>query len=291
MVSLPTTIVFAFGTPMMSSMASALWTHGPAILFMLLAVFFSASRCEEEQTNFGLLLGGLFAAWSIACRPTGLVAASLLALFVLLTCKKRALFFIVPFLLLLGSIAYFNFGMYGKIFGGYQGQVSHFTMPTVQRIFYLLMSPSRGLLPFVPCVILLIFFIPRVLQGKVNLFTLSVFAVAGEIGIYSCWSVWWGGNCFGPRLLADCIMWCLLGILAANIHFSKPQRVISKGIWLGTLVLVAYSVCLHVTGALYGDKKWNGDYFKGRPERLMHWKNSQVTWTLTDIRYDPDNEW
>lgn len=291
MVSLPTTIAFAFGTPMMSSMASALWTHGPAILFMLLAVFFSASRRKEEQTNIGLMLGGIFAAWSIACRPTGLVSASLLTLFVLYTCRKRAVLFILPFLFLLGTIAFYNFGMYGKIFGGYQGQVSHFTMPTLERIFYLLMSPSRGLLPFVPCVILLVFFIPRVFQRKVDLLTLALLAVAGEIAIYSCWSVWWGGNCFGPRLLADCIMWCLLGILAANIHFKNPQGFIPKAIWMGGVALVAYAVCLHVTGALYGDKKWDADYFRGHPERLMHWKNSQVTWTLTDIRYDPDNKW
>ncbi|MBU1139204.1 MAG: hypothetical protein KKA76_09520 [Proteobacteria bacterium] len=290
-VSLPTTIAFAFGTPMMSSMASSLWTHGPAILFMLLAVFSSATCQEEEQTNLGLLFGGLFAAWSIACRPTGLVAAFLLTIYVLYKYRKRAVFFIMPFFLLLSTVAFFNFGMYGKLFGGYQGQVSHFTIPTAQRMFYLLMSPSRGLLPFVPFVILFVFYIQRVFQRKVDLLTLAVFAVAGEIGIYSCWSVWWGGDCFGPRLLADCIMWCLLGILAANVQGISLHRLRPKAIWFGGLVLVAYSVCLHVTGGIYGDKKWNAEYFKEHPERLMHWKNSQVMWTLTDIRYDPDNDW
>ena len=86
-------------------------------------------------------------------------------------------------------------------------------------------------------------------------------------------------------------MWCFLGILAANIGFSNPLSVLQKAIWLGVLVLIAYSVCLHIMGALYGDKKWDADYFKGQPGRLMHWKNSQVTWTLIDIHYDPNNNW
>ena len=153
------------------------------------------------------------------------------------------------------------------------------------------MSPSRGLLPFVPCLILLIFYIPKIFQKRIDLLTLSILAAAGEFGIYSCWNVWWGGNCFGPRLLADCIMWCLLGILAANVHFKTPQRMMTKMGWLGGILLVVYSVCLHTTGAVYGDKNWDRDYFKGRSETLMHWKNSSIMWTLTNIRNNPDNKW
>jgi hypothetical protein len=290
-VSVPATIAFSFGSPMMSSMASQLWTHGPAILFMLLAVFFSATRKIEEQTDVGLLLGGLAAAWSIACRPTGLIAASLLTLYVLIRSKRRSLFFILPFLTLLFGVGYLNMDIYGKIFGGYQGQVSHFAMPTVQRFFQLLISPSRGLLPFAPYVILLAFFIPAIFKRKVDLLTLTILAVAGELAIYTCWNIWWGGFCFGPRLLADCIMWCLLAILAANVHFKKPQGLKAKTMWLSTLVLVAYAVCLNITGAVYGDKNWTRDYFLNKPEKLMHWKNSQVIWTLTHIRYDMKNEW
>ena len=289
-ISVPTTIAFAFGTPMMSSMAASIWTHSPSILFMLMAIFFSASRDENEQTNTGLLLGGLCAAWAIACRPTGLVAGGFLALYVLLKCRKRAVFFLIPLLLLLTVVTFLNLQMYDKIFGGYQGQVNHFAIPTVQRIFYLLMSPSRGLLTFVPCVILLIFFIPRISQKKVDLLTLSLLAAAGEVGIYSCWSVWWGGNCFGPRLLADCIMWCLLGIVAANRYSLPPQHLMAKMGWLGSIFLVAYSVCLHTTGAIYGDKNWDRDYLKRHQEALMHWKKSSIMWTLTDIRNNPNND-
>ncbi len=291
MISLPTTILFAFGTPMMSSMAAALWTHSVSIFFMLLAIFFSASCDKNKQTNLGLLLGGLCAAWAIACRPTGLVAATFLTLYILLQYRKRTVFFLLSFSLLLAAVTFLNLHLYGRIFGAYQGQTSLFTIPTVQRMYFLLMSPSRGLLPFVPCLILLIFYIPKIFQKRIDLLTLSILAAAGEFGIYSCWNVWWGGNCFGPRLLADCIMWCLLGILAANVHFKTPQRMMTKMGWLGGILLVVYSVCLHTTGAVYGDKNWDRDYFKGRSETLMHWKNSSIMWTLTNIRNNPDNKW
>jgi len=287
-VSLPTTIAFAVGSPIMSSMALQVWSHGPAILFMLLAVYFSASLVEERQANIGLALGGMAAAWSVACRPTGFVAASLLALYVLLKHGKRSLFFGLPFLVLFCGVIYFNIDIYGKLFGGYQGQVEKFSMPTFYRLFQLLMSPSRGLLPFAPYVLILLFFIPKVFQRKVDLLTLTIFAAVAEFSIYICWSIWWGGNCFGPRLLSDCIMWCLLAIIAGNVHTSNLQGFIPKTTWLCCLFLVAYSACLHITGAVYGDGNWDKNYFRDQ-QSLMEWKNSQITWTLTDIRNNPDN--
>jgi hypothetical protein len=290
-ISLPTTMAFAFGTPMMSSLAAALWTHNASILFVLLALFFSASSDQNKQSNASLFSGGLCAAWAVACRPTTLISVTLLTLFILLKYRRRAFYFLLSFLLVVTAVSFLNLHRYGEIFGAYQDQVSQFTVPTVERLYYLLMSPGRGLLVFVPCTFLLIFYIPRIFRKKVNLLTLCILAAAGELALYSCWSVWWGGNCFGPRLLADCIMWCLLAILAANINFKMGQGVMAKAGWLGMVFLVFYSVCLHTTGAIYGDKNWDRDYMKDRPEALMHWKNSPVMWTLTNIRNDPENKW
>lgn len=289
-VSIPTTIALAVGSPIMSSMALQVWSHGPAILFMLIAVYFSAILDEEKQTNFELGLGGLAAAWSVACRPSGLIAASLLAIYVLFKHGKHSFYFILSFLFLLFGIFYLNIDIYGTLFGGYQVHVDKFSQPTFQRLFQLLMSPSRGLIPFAPYVIILFLFIPKIFHRKIDLVTLSVMATAAELSIYSCWSVWWGGNCFGPRLLSDSIMWILLGILAANVHITSLRGLIPKTLWLSCLLFVAYSACLHITGAVYGDGNWDRDYFKGKSS-LMEWKNSQITWTLTNIRYDPRNEW
>jgi hypothetical protein len=79
---------------------------------------------------------------------------------------------------------------------------------------------------------------------------------------------WWGGWCYGPRLLAD-ITPILCLFLIPSLELSR------RHIWLKYAVaaLTTISIGLHILGA-YTDISWNE---KHRPER-----NPGSLWSLTD---------
>ena len=87
------TAAYGLGTSLLSTASLALWQHGPACLFLGLMVL-CLLRAKEKGLWF-LVLGGLSGGWAYVCRPPVAVILAVLALWVVLEFRWRALAFLV----------------------------------------------------------------------------------------------------------------------------------------------------------------------------------------------------
>jgi hypothetical protein len=153
------------------------------------------------------------------------------------------------------------------------------------------LGPSRGLVPYVPAVLFVGYasfrYPPRETLRPLRWLALAV--IAGHTLLLSANPLWWGGHCYGPRLMADVVPWLLLlAVLALDGHraagherWTGPERA-------AALTLVALSIAIHARGACAAaTQEWN---YRPRSvdvatERLWDWRRPQALagWlTLSD---------
>ena len=152
--------------------------------------------------------------------------------------------------------------------------LSLFNTPILAGIAGVLVSPGRGLLVYSPVFVFSVVGMvvawrePRYLYLRY----LSVAPLLLLI-IISKWIGWWGGDCYGPRLLADVTpILCFLLYPAAD--HCKGKKAVKYAI-IGLAVL---SIGMHAIGAgrdRVAGPAWTEHYEIGRhPERLWMWRDS-----------------
>jgi hypothetical protein len=225
------TLLYAVGSPVLSTASQALWQHGPSVLAISAAIW-AALRAREDPGYD--LVAGACCGLSIAARPTdALVAAGVLTAAVARGWRPLARTVAgaaVPLVLVLGYQA----AVFGSpLVTGYGQEAGSFTNPFGEGLAALLLSPTRGLLAFVPWAALSALGFALGGRRDVLLAGLSV-GVAATIALYARWHVWWGGWCYGPRLLADLAPVLALGLAPLA---ALPRRLIAP--WLVAAGLVA----------------------------------------------------
>jgi hypothetical protein len=91
--------------------------------------------------------------------------------------------------------------------------------------------------------------------------------------IVSKWMGWWGGDCYGPRLLAD-VTPILCFLLYPAIDYCEEKKAVKYVI----IALAALSIGMHAIGAgrdrVAGEKTWTAYYEIGLHEYLWSWTDS-----------------
>src|SRR6185436_12328064 len=122
-----------------------------------------------------------------------------------------------------------------------------------------LVSPSRGLITYVPVVVFVAYLVIRYRRTlpSVALTALGAANVVALVALMSGWRMWWGGHSYGPRLLTECVPWLVLlavmGVGAmrnASAHVSRGRRRLE--LVVGAVLLVS-SIAIHARGALSWD--------------------------------------
>jgi len=210
------TLVFALGTGNWSTSSQALWPH----TFDQLAIL----GCLYSIERFGAFapptrwywIAGLCAACAFAIRLTNLMLLPALALALWLR-PTRPLDYVrafAPSLAAAALIAAYNFAVFGNLAGGYSAQPGARFFDALPGI---LISPARGLLIYTPIALFaLCAFLPRAcplrFQHRPLLAGAGAFALLHILAI-AAWPNWWGGYCWGPRLLTE-ILPCLIVLMA-----------------------------------------------------------------------------
>jgi len=134
-----------------------------------------------------------------------------------------------------------------------------------------LFSPGRGLFIYVP--ILLVILVAVIRRWRwISDQTLAVTALAVCIAqwqLVSLFRNWWGGQCFGPRLMSDVLPWFfVLGVLA--VAALRAARDEGRFQWsalktTGLALVVAASIFVNTRGAVAretadGAGIWNWRY-------------------------------
>jgi hypothetical protein len=283
------TLVYALGTETWSVSSQALWQHGPGELAIIGCFYFLECWSKNRSRNGWLWLCGACAAAAFIFRPTNIVLLpALLAAAVLAnaTLKQHihvfARLFTVPLFggLLLAS---YNFYVFQRVSGGYAAAILDGNiLPGLAGLF---LSPGRGLLIYTPVALFaLCAFLPRasVARRQHNLLVVTavVFIVLESL-LTSRSIMWWGGYCWGPRMLTELIppLMVLMAIGVPVIEHSGlrawPRRAFA--------VLALYSVLIQGIGVFFYPKgHWDGTpkSVDDAPARLRNWRDNPIARTV-----------
>lgn len=277
-------VIYAFGTSSFSISSQALWQHGPVQLFLTLTIFFLVKGLEFPRFS---AYSGFALGCAVICRPIILPAVLPLMAYIVHKQRNQIVGFLlagVPPLLLFMAYNTFYFGSPFTTGIGtavvtpsavVSTHLSSFDTPLFAGIAGVLVSPGRGLFVYSPVFVfsivgmILAWREPRYLYLRY----LSVVPLLLLV-IVSKWTGWWGGDCYGPRLLAD-VTPILCFLLYPAVDYCAGKKAVKYAI----IGLALLSIGMHAIGAgrdgVAGEKTWTVHYKIGRhPERLWSWRDS-----------------
>jgi hypothetical protein len=260
------TLIYAFATTAWATLSQALWQHTGGVLLLLLAMWF-LSRPEDR---LALPAAGVCAALAVAVRPTNALfaAAALAELMARREAPLRATLFIAPVAASAAAVAWFNYAIFGDVRGVQAQGLDWRFFPGLAGE---LLSPARGLLVYCPFFALVPFGLAR--GWKHGWVRLSLVYVAAHLGLIALWPLWWGGTCWGPRLLSE-IMPFLVLLLAPALEVFRRKYLLAP--------LLAWAVFLQFTGAFFYPR----GYWDDRPPeaqgagRYWDWLDNPIRRTL-----------
>jgi hypothetical protein len=245
----PASLLLVLGTCLASVASQAIWNHGPSVFWVSGALFL----LTHEPFRGRMLLAGLVLGLATISRSTAAFFAVASGLALLSQWRWRdAIALTAGGMIPVGIQALLNLHFFGNaISGGYENQFNGDAPPWWLGMGGLLIAPSRGLLIYSPAVLLVPAGIWALCQRTdpetraVRPLVLGWFAAAiGTVIFYGRWWCWFGGTCYGPRFLIECMpIVCLLFAYAYEAS-STLGRVVAG-------VLVVLSIAVHVIG-LYG---------------------------------------
>ena len=280
------TLVYALATETWSISSQALWQHGPGEL-AIIGCFYALERWAEDRTSNGWLwLCGACAAAAFVIRPTNLallpaVLAGLLVAKASLAQHLRLL--AAP---LLGGVllAGYNWYVFHRLSGGYAVAVLKGSI--WPGLIGLYLSPGRGLLIYTPVAI---FALCALLPGTVaarrqhNLLVVTAVAfIILESLVISRSIMWWGGYCWGPRLLTELAppLIVLMALGVSVIDRPWPRRAFAA--------LALYSVLIQGIGVFfYPNGHWDGipEGVDAAHGRLWNWRDNPLARTVSGGLY------
>jgi hypothetical protein len=146
----------------------------------------------------------------------------------------------------------------------------------------LLASPSRGLFVYSPIFAFSLVGIALACRrggdGIVRAIALGWVLV---LAVYSRWWEWWGGACYGPRMLAD-----LAPVLAFAIHPCVPLLERVRAWRLAFAVALGWSVCAHAAGAYWYNGAWDGRLSQpnsGLYATLWSWRDNPLLNSFREV--------
>ncbi len=202
----------------------------------------------------GSFVAGLCVAMATATKPSAILIGLPIALFVLLSDKpirvhlvqwlRTSLSFTSGSLLGLIPLAVHNAYRFGSPWStGYAiGSGEDFSVNPVVGFAGLLISSYRGVIWFVPCVVIVILALPVALRRARALTACALGVVLVTLGTYVAWWTWWGGFAWGPRFLLPAMPLIAVVIGLGWEEFGPVKR------W-STIVLTGLSVVIQSLGA------------------------------------------
>jgi MFS family permease len=284
------TLAYAFATGTWTISSQALWQHGPSELAVIAGLYFLARWSEDPGRRGMLALAGLSCAVAAAVRPTNVLFLAALCISAAAARRGRCRWAdLLALPVVVGtSVAAYNLYVFGRLTGGYEFRIAG---PFWEGLAGLLASPGRGLFVYTPVAAFSLVGAARWLkngrpwQSPVPA-AAALFALWSVL-LFSIWPIWWGGHCYGPRLLTDMVPCLMILILPAleGISRSAAQKAL-----LGLALTV--SILVQAIGAFcYPHSQWDeqpvtvGD----RPDRLWDWRDSPIGRSLrAGPRLGPD---
>ncbi len=281
--SLYLTLIFAFTSSLWSVASRALWSHGPSILFLELAVLGILYAKEKPEI---IPYVGVPLSIAYIIRPTNAISLALFSIYILYSnrkCYNRILYYCVFTALPLILFVSLNLSIYNSLLPPYflAERITNISPYFFEALAGNFISPARGLFIFSPILLLSIYGVYlKFKTHTIEPFDLVLIAIVIFHWLaISNFSHWWAGHSYGPRFFLDVtpfIYYYLIPVISHITTMKSPSR----NLWIALfIILVAISFFIHLKGAtIYEVWEWNGfpinvDEY---PSRL---------WNLTDIQF------
>ena len=279
-------LVYAFATSTWSVSSQGLWGHGPAQLFLAIALY---CLLRGEAHPRALEWAGLAAGCMFASRPqtTGVIGAAVVAC-ALSRDRRRGIRCLLWFAAAAGGVLAYNAWMFGSLQGGYYrlnetylpiyGVQGVWTASVGTGLLGLLVSPSRGLLIYSPVLVFAFVGAARSIRDpRRRMLGLLAAGFGGSLLMLGGYAFWWGGHTYGPRLTADFLPILTLFVAVAwqGIEGSRVRIAVF-------CVLTAVSIAIQAIGAFYYPSPPHLDWDKTpvdvdlAHDRLWDWRDTQI---------------
>jgi hypothetical protein len=271
-------LLLATGSVLLTTVGQRLWQHDGLILWSMVLLLVEFHRRQTWSWG-GLVLQSLGGSLMLACRLTAVLILVPFGLWMFVRQPRRAVafgllagLFFLPWALLFASI-------YGTPLGPSTSQLegNSWTIDLTGALPGLLLSPSHGLLVYQPWLLLgLLGLLPLPRGGRAAeavgptgwpWFCLSVMLL--QLALVSCWRCWYGGDCWGSRLLAEVVpllaLLCLRPVALLGKHRAGQFA-------LGCLLLLSFF--LQAVG-VYGHPHWmSSEEIQRDPGLLWSWSRA-----------------
>lgn len=210
---------------------------------------------------------GLCLGLAVAARPTSLFAAAALALVASASGGRRAWRVLVTAavpLLLVGAYQTVAFG--APWHTGYAGEAHAFGFGAhvAAGLVGTLVSPTRGLLTYVPWAVLALVGLWR--GGREDwLYAAALVGILSMVLVHASWNDWPGGWGYGPRLVTDAMPLLVLGLVPL---LQAPRRGWVLPVTTGAVLLAVWLAWL---GAFRQYEPPARDVYLGGDVHAMEW--------------------
>jgi hypothetical protein len=254
-IALVTTAVFAFGTQVWSTASRTIWMHTPSLVCLTLALL--VAQRVRRSGSWCYALGAVLAI-AYFVRPTNVVPLLALAVWVAFLGRRPLVRFACGTATISCAFIVLNLALYGQLLQPYfRASRLGLSATTVEALLGNLISPSRGLILFVPASLVCAYgFVLKRRAGTLTSLDLAIASSAvGSWVLVSLFPTWYGGWSFGPRFLTD--------IAPMLVWFLPPvfESVVSRRrVTLGAVVTVAFvlSFAIQARGSLdQSTADWN----------------------------------
>lgn len=275
------------GTQVFSTASRGLWSDTWGIFLLGFVVWMLVAHETGKRKLNPILLATLLA-WTYFVRPTFCIPIIAVSVYLLVTARPLFIRYAITGALWCAGFVFYSWYHFGQKLPDYY-EAGRLTFET----FWVamagnLVSPSRGLLVFVPALGFVIYLLvrhakqlahPRLVVLAGSIIIIHLIAVSG-------FNPWWGGHCYGPRYTTGLVPWfVLLSILAvkAALTAREEQGAHKPSAWWRVecvvgLLLLACSVVINGNGAVNRrTSNWNlrPVNIDERPERVWDWRDPQ----------------
>lgn len=279
------TALIAVASPAWSTMSRSLWSHNWMVVLVAAAVWLLL-RAERRGTPPRPFVLATLLAWAFYCRPTGALALAAVGVYLLFRWRRAVPGYAIAASAWAAAFVYWSWSAYGRLVPPYYAQ--GWTMDRAcgesmgSALAGVLVSPSRGLLLFCPWILLAVWLLWRYRSHiqHVGLVHLAWPLCVAQVWVVAKSTRWWGGFCYGPRLVSDVLPWLFLLVVLAADAWRRGRR---QGGYRGRRAEVAgvvsvllLTVALHAPGGLsIRTHRWNQDTRCGLGLRVWDWSNPQ----------------
>jgi hypothetical protein len=285
-------LAFAFATPAWSTASRSMWQHGPSMLFLALAILL-ALRADEGRSGWAGMGACLAAAYTM--RPTNATPVLVLSLWALLAHRRHFLSYLAGAAPVAAVFLSVNLVAYHALLPAYytHGQGFAITHTVLVALLGDLVSPSRGLLFFVPLVVLSVAGVwLQVRHGwRSSLWQAFAIIPVAHWVLISTFKHWWGGDSYGPRFFTDMMPFFFVLALPAVDHLATVEFGAKKWAAGATVVLLVWSVGVHAQGAVLRSAWcWNNEPVDvdTRPSHVWAWSDPQFLRGARRLIFGPD---